>query len=46
MQAIVRYQMERDIYITTIVNTFYGGIIWVWVCQMGEKVGAMTTGEK
>ena len=34
------------VYISTIVNTFYGGIIWVWVCQMGEKVATMTTGEK
>ena len=34
------------VYITTIVSTFYGGIIWVWACQMGKKVGAMTTLEK
>ena len=37
---------QSIVYITTIENTFYGGIIWAWVCQMGEKVGTMTIGEK
>ena len=40
------YVVLQTVYITTIVSTFYCGIIWVWVCQMGEKEGAMTTGEK
>ena len=34
------------VYIATIVSTFYGDIIWVWVCQMGKNMGAMTTREK
>ena len=33
------------VYITTIVNAFYGGISWVWVCKIGKKVGTMTKGE-
>ena len=31
----ISYIVYKTIYIT-ILNTFYGGIIWVWVCQMGD----------
>ena len=44
--SLCMFYCRHLVYITTIVNTFYGGIIWVWVCKMGEKVGTIKTGEK
>ena len=34
-RAMALYVILHLAYITTIVNTFYGGIIWLWVCQVG-----------